>query len=146
MYPQIVNRVRHTVKGMQGYLSIGTAGDFLGYLVAPLSAYPEPARRSVLSGDPPPKGDPACAVGHVSLGCPDPIGNDNYFFNVSHTFGIRLTCALLRGAADQLGKPPSTYTNTYPLCAAFATDAALPPGDDTTFPPQPNQSKLYPHL
>jgi hypothetical protein len=146
MYPQIVARVRHDVRGMQGYLNIGTAGDFLGYLIAPLSAYPEPVRRSVLSGDPPPAGDPQCAAGGTSVGCPDPVGNDNYFFNVSHTFGLRLTCGLLRGAADQLGKPPTTYTKLYSVCATFANDAALPPGADTSFPPQPDESALFPHM
>src|SRR5581483_11426310 len=146
MYPQIVAKVRQEVRGMQGYLNIGTAGDFLGYLVAPLSAYPEPVRRSVLSGDPPPAGDPQCAAGGVSVGCPDPVGNDNYFFNVSHTFGLRLTCGLLRGAADQLGKPATTYTASYAPCAAFANDQALPPGEDTVFPPQPDESALFPHM
>jgi hypothetical protein len=146
MYPQIVAKVRHTVKGMQGYLNIGTAGDFLGYLIAPLGAYPEPVRRSMFSGDPPPAGDPQCAAGGVSVGCPDPVGNDNYFFNVSHTIGLRLTCALLRGAADQLGKPATTYTRTDSTCAAFANDLALPPGEDTTFPPQPDRSAEFPHM
>jgi len=146
MYPQIVAKVRHSVRGMQGYLNIGTAGDFLGYIVAPLSAYPEPVRRSVLSGDPPPNGDPACGAGDVSVGCPDPVGNDNYFFNVSHTFGLRLTCSLLRGAADQLGKVATTYTSAYGPCESFTTDALLPPGEDTTFPPQPDESAVYPHL
>jgi hypothetical protein len=146
MYPQIVAKVRHEVRGMQGYLNIGTAGDFLGYLIAPLNAYPEPMRRSVFSGDPPPTGDPACAAGGVSVGCPDPVGNDNYFFNVSQTFGLRLTCALLRGAADQLGKPATTYTSSYAPCAAFPNDAAMPPGEDTVFPPQPDESALFPHM
>jgi hypothetical protein len=146
MYPQIVAKVREEVPGMQGYLNIGTAGDFLGYIVAPLTAYPEPVRRSVLSGDPPPDGDPGCAAGSVSVGCPDPVGNDNYFFNVSHTFGLRLTCGLLRGAADTLDKPASAYTKKYAPCTAFATDAALPAGEDTTFPPQPDQSALFPHM
>lgn len=146
MYPQIAAKVRHFVHGMQGYLSIGTAGDFLGYLIAPLDAYPEPIRRSVLSGDPAPTGDPKCAIGQVSAGCPDPVGNDNYFFNVSHTFGVHLVCGLLRGAADQLGKPATTYTTKYRDCSAFASDLKLAPGEDTTFPEQPDQSKRYPHL
>jgi hypothetical protein len=146
MYPQIVAKVRHEVRGMQGYLNIGTAGDFLGYIIAPLSAYPEPVRRSVLSGDPPPAGDPQCAAGGASVGCPDPVGNDNYFFNVSHTFGLRLTCGLLRGAADQLGKPSTTYTQSYDVCASFANDLALPAGADTTFSPQPDESALFPHM
>ncbi|MBV9097402.1 MAG: hypothetical protein JO079_05030, partial [Frankiaceae bacterium] len=40
MYPQIVQKVRDTVTGMRGYMSLGTAGDFLGYIIAPLEAYP----------------------------------------------------------------------------------------------------------
>jgi hypothetical protein len=100
----------------------------------------------VLSGDPPPAGDPQCAGGGASVGCPDPVGNDNYFFNVSHTFGLRLACGLLRGAADQLGKPSTTYTKAYSVCASFTNDLALPAGADTTFPPQPDESALFPHM
>ena len=97
MYAQIWQKVRSTVTGMRGYMSIGTAGDFLGYIIAPVGAYPEPVRQSMFSGDPPPSGD-TCSGVQSPLGCPDPIGNDNYFFNVSHTFGEHLTCELLRGA------------------------------------------------
>jgi hypothetical protein len=48
-YPQIPQAVRDALPGMRGYLSLGTAGDFLGYLIAPADAYPEPIRRSLLS-------------------------------------------------------------------------------------------------
>jgi hypothetical protein len=146
MYAQIWDKVRTTVTGMRGYMNIGTAGDFLGYIISPLEAYPEPIRRSMLSGDPPPKGDPACAVGGVSVGCPDPISNDNYFFNVGHDFGERLTCDFLRGAGDILTGSPTTYWTKYVRCPLFLTDLALPPGFDTTFPQQPDLSAVMPHM
>ena len=51
MYPQIVQKVRELVTadnpaGIKGFLNIGTAGDFLGYIIAPLEAYPEPIKDS----------------------------------------------------------------------------------------------------
>lgn len=145
MYPQIPDMVRRTVTGMRGYLSVGTAGDFLGYLIAPLEAYPEPLRRSALSGAPPPGGD-SCSGVPSPVGCPDPVGNDNYLFNVSHTLGERLTCGLLRGAGDVLAGEARTYWSRYPRCAAFANDLALAAGADTTFPQQPDLSAAMPHL
>ncbi len=146
MYPQIVAEVRRDVPGMQGYLNIGTAGDFLGYLISPLSAYPEPIRRSMLSGNPPPLGDPDCGVAGLSVGCPDPIGNDNFFFNVSPTLGMRITCSLLRGAADTLGKPESLYLQKDSTCHLFANDLLSAPGDDTKFPAPKDMSKSMPHM
>ncbi len=146
MYPQIVQAVRDDVPGMQGYLNIGTAGDFLGYLIAPLSSYPEPIRRSLFSGNPPPAGDPACKVLGVSIGCPDPIGNDNFFFNVSFTIGSRIECSLLRGAADTLGKPQSAYLSKDGECPLFANDLLNGPGADTKFPAEPNMIKTEPHM
>jgi hypothetical protein len=146
MYPQIVAEVRRDVPGMQGYLNIGTAGDFLGYLIAPLSALPEPIRRSVLSGNPPPLGDPDCGVAGLSVGCPDPIGNDNFFFNVSPTIGMRITCSLLRGAADTRGKPESSYLDKDSMCHLFANDLLSAPGDDTKFPAPKDLSKSEPHM
>jgi hypothetical protein len=131
---------------MQGYLSIGTAGDFLGYLIYPLASYPEPIRRALLSGDPPPVGDPACKVLGVSIGCPDPIGNDNFFFNVSETMGMRVMCSQLRGAAVTLGKPQSTYLSKQPECALVSNDLLNAPGADTKFPPEPDLSKQQPHM
>lgn len=145
MYAQIWQRVRDTVGGMRGYLNIGTAGDFLGYIIAPVEAYPEPIRRSLLSGNPPPAGD-TCSGVPSPVGCPDPIGNDNFFFNVSVTFGERLTCDLLRGAGDVLAGDPTAYWSRYDRCPAFASDLALPPGADTQFPEQPDLSALQPHL
>src|SRR5207253_7322157 len=82
MYPQVVLTVREIVSRggkIRGQINVGTAGDFLGYIIAPLGAYPEPIRRSLLDGDP---NDPTKWT--VS-----PVDNDNYFFNVSHTFGER---------------------------------------------------------
>lgn len=141
MYPQIVQKVRDTVTGMRGYLSIGTAGDFLGYIIAPLEAYPCPATASLVSG--------ACNLSSSSDPTqisPDPIGNDNYFFNVSHTFGERLTCDLLRGAGDILAGDAQKYWSTYDRCAAFANDLALPPGADLLFPTQPDLSSQITHM
>jgi len=141
MYPQIVQKVRDTVTGMRGYLSLGTAGDFLGYIIAPLEAYPCPATASVVSG--------ACDISSSSDPTqisPDPIGNDNYFFNVSHTFGERLTCDLLRGAGDVLDGNAQKYWSTYNRCAAFANDLALPPGSDTLWPTQPDLTAALSHM
>src|SRR5581483_4352507 len=123
---QIWQKVRDTVKGMRGYINIGTAGDFLGYIIAPLEAYPEPIKRSFLSGD----------------NQPSPVDNDNYFFNVSHTFGERLTCDLLRRAGDILAHDAQKYWSTYDRCPAFAGDLLLPPGQDTGFPAQPDLSSV----
>jgi hypothetical protein len=146
MYPQIVAEVRRLAPGMQGYINIGTAGDFLGYLISPLSAYPEPIRRSILSGNPPPIGDSDCAVANISVGCPDPIGNDNFLFNVSPTLGMRITCSLLRGAAITRGKPESTYLSQDDKCKLFANDLLAAPGDDTKYPTPKDMSKSQPHL
>jgi hypothetical protein len=145
MYAQIWEAVQAKVTGMSGYLNIGTAGDFLGYIIAPLTAYPEPIRRSMLSGNPPPSGD-TCSGVPSPVGCPDPVGNDNYFFNVSHTFGERLTCDFLRGAGDVLAGDPQKYWSTDPLCPAFANDLALPAGTDTQFPDQPDLSSVLTHM
>ncbi|MCU1623007.1 MAG: hypothetical protein JWL79_1852 [Frankiales bacterium] len=150
IYPQIVAKVRTTVPAL-GHFTIGTAGDFLGYIVAPVSAYPEPIRRSMFDGDPLPSGNPDCSGGAAPApvpspaGCPSPIDNDNYFFNVSHTFGERLTCAMLRGAGAVMKGNDSTYWSTYALCPAFANDYALPAGTDTQFPDQPDLSAVITH-
>jgi hypothetical protein len=130
MYAQIWQKVRDTVKGMRGYMNIGTAGDFLGYIIAPLEAYPEPVKRSMLDGD----------------NMPSPIDNDNYFFNISHTFGERLTCDFLRGAGDILAGDSSKYWSTYDRCPAFVNDFVLPAGQDTQFPEQPDLSAVLTHM
>jgi hypothetical protein len=143
MYAQIVQKVRDVVTadnpdGIKGFMNIGTAGDFLGYIIAPLEAYPEPAYSSVANHDTDCNGVPD----PVGEGCPDPIGNDNYFFNISHTFGERLTCDLLRGAGDVLLGDSQHYWSQYDRCPLFASDMALPAGEDTQFPEQPDLSGL----
>jgi hypothetical protein len=114
MYPQIPLKVAETVPA-QGYMTAGLANDQLGYLIAPYEAYPEPIRRSFFNYE----GD------EVS-----PIDNDNYFFNVSHTMGERVTCSLLRGAGELLGKGLA-YRDSYNRCATFANDLLLAHGADT---------------
>ncbi|HEU5033623.1 MAG TPA: hypothetical protein VFT62_02585 [Mycobacteriales bacterium] len=146
MYPQIWQKVKDTVtgdasSGITSVMNIGTAGDFLGYIIAPLEAYPEPAYRSVASHDTTCNGVPD-PVGV----CPDPIGNDNYFFNISHTFGERLTCDFLRGAGDIVAGDPQKYWSTYNRCPAFATDLLLPEGQDMQFPQQPDLSSVLTHM
>jgi len=120
-YPQIPLKVRELVEknnvdDIKGFMNIGTAGDFLGYIIAPLEAYPEPVFSSVASHD-----DPCNGVPDPAAVCPSPIDNDNYFFNISHTFGERLTCDLLRGAGDILTGDKSTYWSQYERCPAFIT-------------------------
>ncbi len=106
-YPQIPLKVRSIVPA-RGYLTAGLANDQLGYLIAPVEAYPEPIRRSFFNQ----RGD------EVS-----PIDNDNYFFNVSHTMGERVRCASLRGAGEVFGAGTS-YVDADSGCAAFAADTA----------------------
>ncbi len=140
MYPQIVNTVRALVPGKRGYMSLGTAGDFLGYIIAPFEAYPEPIRKSMLDGNPPPT--PSDCSGVPSpIGCPSPIDNDNYFFNVSHTFGERLLCSMLRGASEVFEEDAVDYRETYAPesrggisgCAAYANDTLMETDYDTRF-------------
>ncbi|MDX6199257.1 MAG: hypothetical protein QOJ79_2408 [Actinomycetota bacterium] len=129
-YPQILQRAREGLPGKQGYFSIGTAGDFLGYIIYPFEAYPEPIRHSILDGSPPPN-QSDCSGVPSPVGCPDPIGNDNFFFNLSETFGQRLVCAELRGEAANFG---TTIQPTFePQCAAFSQDGAIPAGWETQF-------------
>lgn len=131
-YPQIPLTVRAALPGMRGYISLGTAGDFLGYLIAPApEAFPEPIRRSLLSGDPPPAGD-SCSGVPSPIGCPSPIDNDTYFFNPSLTIGDRIICSLLRGAGEVTGKG-TALREARPQCALFANDLLLPADADTTF-------------
>jgi len=134
-YPQIPQAVRDALPGMRGYLSLGTAGDFLGYLIAPAEAYPEPVRRSLLSGDPPPAGDD-CEGVPSPVGCPSPIDNDTFFFNPSFTIGERVICSLLRGAGQTTGAGTAPR-DARPSCAAFANDLLMPADADTTYPTGP---------
>ncbi|MEA2403764.1 MAG: hypothetical protein QOE08_411 [Thermoleophilaceae bacterium] len=113
-YPQIPLKVRSLVPA-RGYMTAGLSNDQLGYLIAPFESYPEPIRRSFFNQ----RGD------EVS-----PIDNDNYFFNVSHTMGERVTCSLLRGAGEVSGKG-SQYRSAYDRCALFANDEGTPEGQDT---------------
>ncbi len=131
-YPQIPLAVKDATKDLRGHFSLGTAGDFLGYLIAPAEAYPEPIRRSILSGEPPPTGD-TCAGGVPSpVGCPSPIDNDTYFFNPSMTVGERIICSLLRGAGEVTGKDLA-LRQARGTCTLFANDLLMAADADTTF-------------
>jgi hypothetical protein len=117
-YPQIALKIAELAKGAKGFMTAGLANDQLGYLIAPYESYPEPIRRSFFNQE----GDEV-----------NPIDNDNYFFNVSHTMGERVTCAALRGAGELFGKG-NEYRDGYDRCALFANDAALAPGSDVDGP------------
>jgi hypothetical protein len=117
MYPQIAEKVASVVPA-QGHMTAGLAGDQLGYLIAPYTAYPEPIRRSFFNYE----GD------EVS-----PIDNDNYFFNVSHTMGDRVTCSLLRGAGETAGLGLD-YWRQYDPCPLFTNDVLLSHGADAQAP------------
>jgi hypothetical protein len=120
MYPQIVETVRETVPAA-GYISVGTAGDFLGYIIEPLGAYPAVVMATIEDG------------------------SDNLLFNDSQTLGERLTCSLLRGAGDTLAANAKLYWKTRTTCQLFRTDLLLPPGTDTEFPSQPDLSTIITH-
>jgi hypothetical protein len=107
-YPPVVLNVRSAVPGMLGYLSIGTAGDFLGYLIAPVGAYPDVLRHTL-------------------------TGNDNALFNVSPTIGAHVSCSLLRGAGDVLGRGLH-YWRAQPSCAVYGADLAAGRDADTRLP------------
>ncbi|MCW2968090.1 MAG: hypothetical protein JWM71_1862 [Solirubrobacteraceae bacterium] len=140
MYPQIPLKVRSVMEGLgahvRGFMTAGLADDQLGYLIAPYEAYPEPIKTSFF--------DSSFANGDVVGSCtttpgatcagdptPQPIGNDNYFFNVSHTMGERVTCSLLRGAGDVFGLGKAAR-KAYGRCVMFANDAVAPEGEDVT--------------
>jgi hypothetical protein len=114
-YPQMALKVQEHATDARGFMTAGLANDQLGYLIAPYEAYPEPIRRSFFNQ----RGD------EVS-----PIDNDNYFFNVSHTMGERVTCSALRGAGELFGRG-SAYRDGHDRCATFVNDALLPAGADT---------------
>jgi hypothetical protein len=117
IYPQIALKIRDTVKGLRGYMTAGLANDQLGYIIAPVEAYPDPVRRTFFNS----RGDQV-----------QPISNDNYAFNVSLTLGERVTCSLLRGAGEAFGKG-SAYRESYDRCGLFPNDLAFEHGADTTF-------------
>jgi hypothetical protein len=135
MYPQVMNTVRGIVGGggkIRGQVNVGTAGDFLGYIIAPLGAYPEPIRRSLFDGDP----------NDVTTWTPSPVDNDNYFFNASHTLGERLICSLLRGSGETLDGDPQKYWSQYDPCILFVNDYVVPTDADTLAPAPPDLSAL----
>ena len=133
-YPQIALKVQDTVTGIRpgGYMTAGLSNDQLGYLIAPFEAYPQPAERSMLSQPLTQDVIQGCVQSQNVSNCPQPspVSNDNYFFNVSHTMGERVTCALLRGADDVMHPGQTTFRGSYDRCALFANDAALAPGSD----------------
>jgi hypothetical protein len=123
LYPQIPAAVAEATGVTVGHpFVIGLAGDQLGYILAPVpDAYPEPIRRSFLSGE---YGDPTTWQ-------PSPIDNDNYFFNVSHTLGERVICSLLRGAGDVFATG-TAWRDARTQCLLFPNDMLNPPGADVT--------------
>jgi len=119
-YPQIPLTVAGIVKP-RGHMTMGLSNDQLGYLIAPFpEAYGQPVCSTALSN---------CDFDDVPT--PDPISNDNYFFNVSHTMGERIICSLLRGAGEVFGKGSNSYRDQYAKCALFPNDPMLAPGADT---------------
>lgn len=136
IYPQIALAVSNTVKGIRprGFMTAGLADDQLGYIIAPFEAYPAPIQATFLSSN---AGDDikGCATGNGAdcAGVVDPLGNDNYFFNVSHTLGERVICSLLRGADDQLKTATRSASSR---CNLFPNDLAFKPGADVTLPDQ----------
>ncbi|MEA2397243.1 MAG: hypothetical protein QOK25_799 [Thermoleophilaceae bacterium] len=141
IYPQIALKVAASVPDVRahGFMTAGLSNDQLGYIIYPYTDYPEPILSTfIVRGDsfpctptPDPK-DP-----QNSNPCPlDPIGNDNYAFNVSKTLGARVTCSLLRGAGDVFGKG-SKYRDANSECAPFANDTLFADGMDVNFPTAP---------
>ena len=126
IYPQIALAVADSVKEVRphGFMTAGLANDQLGYIIAPYTAYPEPVKATFVS-----RGDQLPYQ-------PDPIGNDNYAFNVSVTLGERVTCSLLRGAGEVFGKG-TKYRDADSQCAPFANDLLYPAGEDATWPLPP---------
>ncbi|MHB8512240.1 MAG: hypothetical protein ACYDCC_08650 [Actinomycetota bacterium] len=123
-YPNIRMGLLKAINTTEPTWIFGLANDQLGYLIAPTpQGYPEPVRRSLLSGDP---HDP------TTWG-PDPIGNDNFFFNVSPTIGDHVMCTMIKGA-KQLG-----FTGEAPAkCAPWMHEVNQSgPGDPTWTAPLP---------
>jgi hypothetical protein len=123
IYPQIALKVADSVGApirRHGFMTAGLANDQLGYIIYPYRAYPEPVLSTFVS-----RGD--------QIPTPDPIGNDNYAFNVSKTLGARVVCSLLRGAGAVTGNG-SQYRAANPDCVAFPNDLLFPEGEDVAFP------------
>jgi len=90
-YPNVREQLMQQVRGPRRFWMIGLANDQLGYLIAPLpEGYPKPIFSSFFSGD----------INNPATWSPDPIGNDNFFFNVSPTIGDHVMCAQVRGVGD----------------------------------------------
>ena len=83
-YPNVREQLMQQVRGPRRFWTIGLANDQLGYLIAPLpEGYPKPIFSSFFSGD----------INNPATWSPDPIGNDNFFFNVSPTIGDHVMCS-----------------------------------------------------
>ena len=122
-YPQMPQTVRDLVGPEHPLMTLGLANDQLGYLIAPFpDAYNEPVCRTFF-------GDCEDAIPQDPTAI-EPLSNDNYGFNVSHTIGERVTCSMLRGAGEVLHDDSARYRDGYAKCAAFANDAAMPHGAD----------------
>ncbi|MCA1830977.1 MAG: hypothetical protein LC663_05650, partial [Actinobacteria bacterium] len=68
---------------------------------------------------------------------PDPVGNDNYFFNVSHTIGDHVMCTQIKGAL-QLGFQLKAGASVPAQCAPWMVEVnESGPGDPTWKPPSP---------
>lgn len=90
-YPNIREQLMAQVRGPRRFWTIGLANDQLGYLIAPLpEGYPKPIFSSFFDGD----------INNPATWSPDPIGNDNYFFNISPTIGDHVMCAQVRGVSE----------------------------------------------
>jgi len=123
IYPQIALKVADAVDGpvrKHGFMTAGLANDQLGYIIYPYQSYPEPILSTFVS-----RGD--------QIPSPDPIGNDNYAFNVSKTLGGRVVCSLLRGAGEAFGKG-SKYRDGNAECVQFPNDLIFAEGEDVRFP------------
>src|SRR4051794_19191251 len=124
IYPQIALKVRDVVgadHGARGFMTAGLANDQLGYIIYPFpTAYPQPVCSTLLAN---------CEMDQVGPPQVEPLSNDNYFFNVSHTMGERVTCSLLRGAGEVLGKGMQ-YRQQYDKCPLFMNDLAYGHGYD----------------
>jgi len=128
-YPNVLEGVLAAVHTTRPTWLFGLANDQLGYLISPFpDGYPEPVRQSLLDGDP---HDP------TTWG-PDPIGNDNFSFNVSPTIGDHVMCTMIKGAGmlgfataiDRLGPLGSAKCQV-----AMVEVNESGPGDPTWKPP-----------
>jgi hypothetical protein len=124
IYPQIALKVASVLEDGpvrdHGFMTAGLANDQLGYIIYPYQDYPEPILSTFVS-----RGD--------QIPSPDPIGNDNYAFNVSKTLGARVTCSLLRGAGEAFGKG-TKYRDANAECVQFPNDMLFKEGTDVNFP------------